>query len=1537
MEYPMHFSSTDNGGLLDVVCKVKIFDDAHESHLLTARDGTDFIYKGCLHDDFHCYTIFNGVMMQQFPIPIVVSTSGTKVLGHHSHSWESLKSVVDLCAGFGGLAQGATAAGFTVQVAVDHNQRMLDLYSKAGDSHLICGDIGAQSVMHEIWAHSGGAGTFTCGFSCQPFSRLGDGKSQADERANCLTKALRTAYYLNAQIIVLECVAPAAQDGFVKGELAHFTKHTGFHCSMTELKLDEIWPCRRQRAWWVLSSPEVGPIDLSSWPKFQDVHEVSHVIPEIRLWAAADEHQLALDDIELAAFGVNEDQHAKHLLNAKGKAPCALHAWGSQTRACACGCRNAGFSQSRLEAKGIHGCITRSAVFPDGTSLMRHVHPNEAMGLNTFDPIIDFGQEVRLTLAAVGQLACPAQALWILSEVLARIDMMKHARTFTKSEQLQAYRSWLLMRCRQVWPAQVEPVTDQTILTLATFWGQHKDLSLGELLFPLRWEGQIEGTISIAAVLDHLIRMREGTAPTVPDADPKTPPISDVDEVPVFDQPVISEDIATSGCMVAEFCTVIFSNSDEPPLRFQPRCGSTISQFLNAHEKLIGTFEVEKIVLNDLPVPIDHVLAVGQVLEVQLKTPVLQLDAQLPIVSPTAEWSQPIDDSGVKSPLRKVSKFDVGECVTPSALLPDDTAWLDARPLVGLQSEQFLKLGMPSIQNAQQLWSLRHQYLRTEDRIQVLDNQERFWADDEIRFHLHAVVQASLEMSVRLGRKVQPVCVLDPLIATAWIQHRGFDCHQWATDHPEILRDGIPIVTVILIDQHWFPLFMSPLQGVLHVHTWDGMNASHEGLDLLMDKLAVALGLTNAMIRREHRLFFTSDLCGALAVAFLRYALVGLQLPSDCTEATVIHAKLKEAYMTELRRCQIARRPWIWGAGDKRPTVSPSSDLHLAVNISRDQRIDLINEKGMALADDEMRFHLMQLVANQPASSSASVQKFTFMEPLIFNCWDSIGHIIAKQWCAKNMQVHERGQNIVTVVAVENHWLPLWFVPRNNTLQVHTFLSEVPFDQVERVVVAVADSLGFHGHAIHRIPTGLPDHDMCGAQALAFIAHVVVNMTLPDTIAELRTLHTNMRASFVAHLYGLEYTPKPVVWGKGKRGESGPLPIMPDDLHSEDEQKERRLRMLSTQSYAMGDDEILFHVVHLLDCYRQGPRDVGHVRHFLTVSPKTLHLWLQGNTADFYDWLVNEWRPTQFEGHLVTVVLLQQHWVPLWIAPVGQTAHCHTLTDFMVDEQVIETTFRQIAQGLGFADSVVHKVPHGLVVDRLCGTMSISFLAHIILRTRLPEDVHQLRSRCWDMKMVFARALETPPTFPELWGWGCEGECRPLPKLPATGHFAAVLHEFLGSEWTCRCLELFAASPLPLHQPEGIFSGMSQCEMEFHIDALNMTAHNGVTFGTISHVTQLSLQAQEFLSTAENCRGLAMLHNEHWMPVIFLRHHGQVFMILEQNPVVSELSLHPGIQQILIAPCTQEYCGAITWMVLAGACGFPLDILSGQEMQFLLA
>ena len=391
--FAMDFSQVANGTMMDLVCTTQVFDHEHTAHLLKIRSGNvSFLFDGYLTEGFTAFTLFNVCLQTQYPMPRVSATKDTMILGHHNPTWDSCHSLVDLCSGFGGLAQGAVAAGFDVVVAVDQNEHVLNLHAKASDAFCIRGDVGSRETIFEVWKHARGASVVSSGFSCQPFSRLGDGKGELDSRACCLTKTLDAAYFLNAAIVVLECVAPAAHDGFVQAELDRFCKCTGYRLSRTELKLDDVWPCRRHRAWWLLSAPDLGSISLSSWAPLDNLVEVQQIIPEIRLWASGDETELALDETELHAFGVVSDSHAKYLLNCKSAAPCALHAWGSQTRACPCGCRKGGFSKHRLETKGLHGCIVRSAVHPDGSTSIRHLHPNEAMGLNTMDPVVDFGE-----------------------------------------------------------------------------------------------------------------------------------------------------------------------------------------------------------------------------------------------------------------------------------------------------------------------------------------------------------------------------------------------------------------------------------------------------------------------------------------------------------------------------------------------------------------------------------------------------------------------------------------------------------------------------------------------------------------------------------------------------------------------------------------------------------------------------------------------------------------------------------------------------------------------------------------------------------------------------------------------------------------------------------------------------------------------------------------------------------------------------------------------------------------------------------------
>ena len=1520
----MGFSDVPNGGLTDVVCHVKVFDPEHVCHLLTSRTGdVTFVYEGYLNEGYTAFTLFKVCLMCQFPVPKLTATKDTMVLGHYHPSWDSLHAVIDLCSGFGGLAQGAIATGFDVVTAVDQNQRMLDLHAKIHDAHCICGDFGEREIILETWKNSRGASVITAGFSCQPYSRLGDGKSHLDTRASCLTKALNAAYFLYSSVIILECVAPAAHDAFVNAEIERFCRCTGFHCSQTELKLDQIWPCRRHRSWWVITAPLIGSIDLTSWPSLNNIWEVQQVIPRICLWDANDEKQLALDEKELQAFGVNENTHARHMLNEKSVAPCALHAWGSQTRACPCGCRSTGFSCQRLESKGLHGCIVRSAAMHDGTTAFRHLHPNEAMALNTMDPVLDLGENVRLTLSAVGQIACPIQASWIFGFIAAKLDAMKQIPVFDANSQMQAYRSWILMRCRQVWPCDNDPVDDPKLRAMVQFWSGYKDLSLAELLYPMRWDGKIEGNVSIASILDHIIRTQEQVPATVGDAPASC---SDEEATPWYDCPGIVDDPTTVGCIQADSCTVIFEGSGDSPIRFQPKCDATVAQFLAAQSKLVGGFHVTRVTLNGRVITSEHVMEVGQCIHVQAVFTPDEVSEKCVgaerVVSPTAQWTQPIQDPiEITSPPRKVSKFDVGSCTLPSVNALDQ-AWLDASPFLSLHGDQFLKLTAPSITNVQQLWSVRHQFFRTDDRVNILTAQGQLWADDEIRFHLHALTLVHRDHQLKFSKEMIQVRVIDPLIAAAWVDGKGFDCILWANDHPEVKQKSMLLITAFLCGKHWIPVLMAPVQDVLQVTTWDGQDTCHEVVHSIIQRLAVGLGFNDVLFQNNHRSFPTFDLCGALAIAFLRHVLVGTPIPADQSEAMNVHAMLRSVFVQTLQRCQITDRPWVWGAGDRDDGTETGHDnvsQPPMVNVTRDERIDLINSNGMAMADDEVRFHIINLVNQQRVPNPLMGRTFVYLEPLVFNCWSSIGKVIAEKWCSMNMDVRTQGKNIVTAFAVEGHWVPLWFAPRGNMLQVHTFQNALDDPTlVEEIIEFIADYLDFRTSAIHRIREGLPEHEMCGAHAMAFLAHVIVNMQLPETIEDLRTLHTNMRASFVAHLYSIEETPRPVVWGKGPKepklahvhstvspvaqpasqlsqpahgrsvhdsgalscpseqglpqempvplppgrvqtrrschspvlvqthaeavegtmhegalvqplpvgssnaqsavgssslfhalhthvavqvsqhglpvgavtlheretcltgnsfasGECGPLPKLPvtqdvgltrvhtpnareagcaADATSCDIETKRheRLLQITSHGYAIADDEMYFQLKHLLECQAQ-PAD----RQFLVLPPIHVIQWLRGNDVEFHAW-VEEHRLEIMGGqhHVVVVLLLEMHWIPVWFAPVQGGMHAHTLSDFAADEAQVDQVLFHIVHKFGSSLLLIHRVPHGIQTQKLCGVMSISFLAHIILGTNLPQTNDDLYERCWSMKQVFADAIAQGP-FDEPTEWGLSG------------------------------------------------------------------------------------------------------------------------------------------------------------------------------------
>ena len=99
------------------------------------------------------------------------------------------------------------------------------------------------------------------------------------------------------------------------------------------------------------------------------------------------------------------------ILDPATTAPTALHAWGNQTKSCACGCRPP-FSNRRLTERGLFGALVKEQT-PDGPKF-RHASAIEVTLLNGY-PMSHANHPGRLLLAGVGQLASPIHSALIFA------------------------------------------------------------------------------------------------------------------------------------------------------------------------------------------------------------------------------------------------------------------------------------------------------------------------------------------------------------------------------------------------------------------------------------------------------------------------------------------------------------------------------------------------------------------------------------------------------------------------------------------------------------------------------------------------------------------------------------------------------------------------------------------------------------------------------------------------------------------------------------------------------------------------------------------------------------------------------------------------------------------------------------------------------------------------------------------------------------------------------------------------------------------
>eukprot|EP00438_Fugacium_kawagutii_P019669 Skav211128 [mRNA] locus=scaffold1786:9514:17345:+ [translate_table: standard] len=257
----------------------------------------------------------------------------------------------------------------------------------------------------------------TAGFSCQPWSRLGDGRGKDDERSATLPKLLWAAHFLQCHSLLLECVVGASKDKWVRQQLGDFCKQTGYRCQETTLQLHSLLPAQRERWWCMLRAPIAGISPFPKLPVLNPAPVVGDLLPTTLQWSDQHEKELRLDTYETGKFvqfgGLNSE-----LVNSSKPLKTALHGWGNQLSSCPCTCRDYPLSESRLSSKGLFGALYMVGgsinVFGQEVPCVRHAHPWEIAVLHGIPPNQQW-EPLKLTMSALGQMAAPVQACWLAS------------------------------------------------------------------------------------------------------------------------------------------------------------------------------------------------------------------------------------------------------------------------------------------------------------------------------------------------------------------------------------------------------------------------------------------------------------------------------------------------------------------------------------------------------------------------------------------------------------------------------------------------------------------------------------------------------------------------------------------------------------------------------------------------------------------------------------------------------------------------------------------------------------------------------------------------------------------------------------------------------------------------------------------------------------------------------------------------------------------------------------------------------------------
>eukprot|EP00438_Fugacium_kawagutii_P001635 Skav211753 [mRNA] locus=scaffold1548:673105:678018:- [translate_table: standard] len=251
-------------------------------------------------------------------------------------------------------------------------------------------------------------------------------------------------------------------------------------------------------------------------------------------------------------------------------------------------------------------------------------------------------------------------------------------------------------------------------------------------------------------------------------------------------------------------------------------------------------------------------------------------------------------------------------------------------PLVDLDFTSLVNLGGPMPVTHQQLEAMLGQANTVKDRQAILDHQQHVWGDDEIRWHMHRIIQQQSRQedpeNASIKRVFHRVMFVDPLLLHGWVTCGVGEIPAWIEQFDAKAFDCI--VMIAPLKGHWVPFVFHVTNNTLCVRTWDDQVADHSLMLPVLNAFAITLGLNPfPVITREHRIFISNGSCGALAISFVTHVLFSQRLPMVAEDAKLAHASFRNLFAQELSKFVTCVRPWLWCAGAHEQTCRELSTL----------------------------------------------------------------------------------------------------------------------------------------------------------------------------------------------------------------------------------------------------------------------------------------------------------------------------------------------------------------------------------------------------------------------------------------------------------------------------------------------------------------------------------------------------------------------------------------------------------------------------------